>query len=92
MPVTFVTYLTQINDALAASNGQGLAILLRPTSPHGKDLVKEFRNPTRATLEYYKGTIQEPWDEIAIQYVLTCSHVARRRSIEAFKEHTQLVS
>ncbi|ESK89361.1 cop9 signalosome complex subunit 12 [Moniliophthora roreri MCA 2997] len=92
MPVTFVTYLTQINDALAHSSGQNLAFLLRPTSPHGKDLVKEFKNPTRATLEYYRGTIQEPWDEIAIQYVLTCSHVARRRSTEAFKEHTQLVS
>ncbi|KAI6127359.1 hypothetical protein EDD16DRAFT_1825382, partial [Pisolithus croceorrhizus] len=27
-------------------DGQRLAYLLRPTSPHGKDLVKEFRNPS----------------------------------------------
>lgn len=33
-----------------------------------------------------------PWDEIAISYVLTCTHVARKRPGEAFKEHSQLVS
>ncbi|KAL0577463.1 COP9 signalosome (CSN) subunit [Marasmius crinis-equi] len=93
MPMTFVNFLTQINDALGAENGHNLAFLLRPTSPHAKDLLKEYKlNPTREKLSYYKGSIQEPWDEIAIQYVLTCSHVARRRSIEAFKEHSQLVS
>ena len=42
----FTTYHTQLNDALNAENGPNLANLLRPTSPHGKDLVKEFRNPT----------------------------------------------
>jgi hypothetical protein len=40
------TYITQLADALQAENGPNLAYLLRPTSPHGKDLVKEFRNPT----------------------------------------------
>jgi len=40
------TLMSQINDALVAENGPNLAYLLRPTSPHGKDLVKEFRNPT----------------------------------------------
>ncbi|KAK7033557.1 COP9 signalosome (CSN) subunit [Paramarasmius palmivorus] len=92
MPMNFVTYLTQLNDAITARNADNLKYLLHPPSPHSKDLVKEFRNPTRAELEYYKGSMQEPWDDIAIQYVLTCSHVARRRSIEGFKEHTQLVS
>lgn len=46
MPIDFSTYITQLNDALAEENGPNLAYLLRPTSPHGKDLVKEFRNPT----------------------------------------------
>jgi hypothetical protein len=46
MPVDFSTFITQLNDALLAENGPNLAYLLRPTSPHGKDLVKEFRNPT----------------------------------------------
>lgn len=46
MPMDFSTYLTQLNDALLAENGPNLAYLLRPTSPHGKDLLKEFRNPT----------------------------------------------
>ncbi|KAK0190618.1 hypothetical protein F5146DRAFT_1137436 [Armillaria mellea] len=63
MLVDFPTFLTQLNDALVAENGLNLAYLLRPTSPHGKDLVKQFRNPT-----------------------------PRRRPMEAFKEHTQLVS
>ncbi|KAK0444457.1 hypothetical protein EV421DRAFT_1709267 [Armillaria borealis] len=92
MPVDFPTFLTQLNDALVAENGLNLAYLLRPTSPHGKDLVKQFRNPTRAAFSHYQGSIQSPWDDIAIQYVMTCSHVARRRPMEAFKEHTQLVS
>ncbi|KAK0206869.1 hypothetical protein DFS33DRAFT_1373036 [Desarmillaria ectypa] len=92
MPVDFPTFLTQLNDALFAENGLNLAYLLRPTSPHGKDLVKQFRNPTRAAFSHYQGSIQSPWDDIAIQYVMICSHVARRRPMEAFKEHAQLVS
>jgi len=92
MPVDFATFLTQLNDALLAENGPNLAYLLRPTSPHGKDLVKSFRNPTRASLSYFLGHIQSPWDEIAIQYVLVCTHVAKKRPGEAFKEQSQLVS
>ncbi|KAF7352242.1 Protein CSN12 [Mycena venus] len=67
MPMDFSTFLTQINDALNAENGPNLAYLLRPTSPHGKDLVKGFRSPTPATLAHFKGSIMSPWDEIAIQ-------------------------
>ncbi|KAJ7673193.1 hypothetical protein DFH06DRAFT_1081970 [Mycena polygramma] len=92
MPMDFSTFLTQINDALNAENGPNLAYLLRPTSPHGKDLVKGFRSPTAATLAHFKGSIMSPWDEIAIQYVLICTHIARRRPGEAFKEQSQLVS
>ncbi|KAJ7461973.1 hypothetical protein FB451DRAFT_1267390 [Mycena latifolia] len=92
MPMDFSTFLTQINDALNAENGPNLAYLLRPTSPHGKDLVKGFRSPTAATLAHFKGSIMSPWDEIAIQYVLICTHIARLRPGEAFKEQSQLVS
>jgi len=46
MPMDFSTYIVQLNDAIVNENGPNLAYLLRPTSPHGKDLVKEFRNPT----------------------------------------------
>lgn len=92
MPMDFPTFTTHINDALVAENGPNLAYLLRPTSPHGKDLVKEFRNPTRATLSRYDGCMQSPWDEIAIQYVLTCTHIAKRRPVDAFKEQSILVS
>jgi len=42
----FATYVVQLNDAIINENGPNLAYLLRPTNPHGKDLVKEFRNPT----------------------------------------------
>ncbi|KAJ7646844.1 hypothetical protein FB45DRAFT_1099023 [Roridomyces roridus] len=92
MPMDFSTFLTQINDALNAENGPNLAYLLRPTSPHGKDLLKSFRSPTASTLAHFKGSITSPWDEIAIQYVLICSHIARLRPGEAFKEQSQLVS
>ena len=47
----FSTYIVQLNDAILLENGPNLAYLLRPTSPHGKDLVKEFRNPTVGELE-----------------------------------------
>ncbi|KAG6910800.1 hypothetical protein DXG01_007689 [Tephrocybe rancida] len=93
MPVDMMTFMSQLNDALLAENGLNLAYLLRPTSPHGKDLVKEFRNnPMRATFTPYEGAMQSPWDEIAIQYVLTCGHIAKRRPGEAFREQSQLVS
>ncbi|KZT29377.1 hypothetical protein NEOLEDRAFT_1128102 [Neolentinus lepideus HHB14362 ss-1] len=92
MPLTFSEYLVQLTEALENENGPNLAYLLRPTSPHGKDLVKEFRSPTKQFLSYYEGGIESPWDEIAIQYVLVVHHVAKKRAAEAFKEHSQLVS
>ncbi|EPQ59050.1 hypothetical protein GLOTRDRAFT_34717 [Gloeophyllum trabeum ATCC 11539] len=92
MPLTFSEYLVQLTESVTNEDGPTLAYLLRPTSPHGKDLVKEFRNPTRKSLSYYEGGIESPWDEIAIQYVLVVHHVAKKRAGEAFKEHTQLVS
>ncbi|KII94637.1 hypothetical protein PLICRDRAFT_33446 [Plicaturopsis crispa FD-325 SS-3] len=92
MPMNFSTYFTQLADALQAENGPNLAYLLRPTSPHGKDLVKEFRNPTRTSLAVYEGSLESPWDEIAIQYVLVTSHIARKRPGEAFKEQSHLIS
>lgn len=46
MPVTYTQFLTLIATALHDENGLDLAHLIRPTSPHGKDIVKEFRNPT----------------------------------------------
>ncbi|KAF8915400.1 hypothetical protein CPB85DRAFT_428049 [Mucidula mucida] len=91
MPVDFPNFLLQLNDTINAENGENLAYLLRPTSPHGKDLVKQFKNATKSTFSNYLGSIQSPWDEIAVQYVLVCLHVARRRPMEAFKEHTTLV-
>ncbi|KAL1700840.1 hypothetical protein EV121DRAFT_213423 [Schizophyllum commune] len=88
----FPTFITHINDALAHENGIGLAYLLRPTSPHGKELVKQYRNPTRASLRRYENSTASPWDEIAILYVLVCGHIAKRRSPEAFRDHVQLVT
>ena len=46
MAVPFTTFLLQLLESVHAEDGQRLAYLLRPTSPHGKDLVKEFRNPS----------------------------------------------
>ncbi len=46
MPVDFPNFLLQLNDTINAENGENLAYLLRPTSPHGKDLVKQFKNAT----------------------------------------------
>jgi COP9 signalosome complex subunit 12 len=110
MPVTYTQFLTLIATALREENGLDLAYLIRPVSSHGKDLVKEFRNPTvrrlslvsttrnttnvptqRQSLSRYEGAIESPWDELAIQYVLVITHVAKQRYTEAFKEHTQLV-
>jgi len=42
MPVDFLTFLSQINDAVIAEDGHDLGFLLKPTTRHGKDLVKEF--------------------------------------------------
>ncbi|KAI6127354.1 hypothetical protein EDD16DRAFT_1690586 [Pisolithus croceorrhizus] len=93
MTVPFSTFLLQLAQAVAEEDGQRLAYLLRPTSPHGKDLVKEFRNPSRETLtSQYGGSIDTPWDEIAVRYVLVTTHAARKRPGEAFSEQSQLIS
>ncbi|EPS98745.1 hypothetical protein FOMPIDRAFT_46713 [Fomitopsis schrenkii] len=88
----FSTFLTQIASVLREEKGPELAYLLKPTSDHGKQLVKEFKNPTRQSLSYYEGSMESPWDEIAIQYVLVVNHCAKRRAAEAFKEECTLVN
>ncbi|KAI0353130.1 hypothetical protein OH77DRAFT_1407644 [Trametes cingulata] len=88
----FSTFLTQLAEALREEKGPELAYLLKPTSEHGKALIKEFRNPSRQSMSYYEGSLESPWDEIAIQYVLVVNHCARKRAIEAFKEECTLVS
>lgn len=40
----------------------------------------------------YEGCMQNPWDDISIQYVLVCAHIAKKRYIDAFKEESQLVT
>ncbi|TDL29378.1 hypothetical protein BD410DRAFT_779778 [Rickenella mellea] len=92
MPITFSEFLTMIADALSSQQGLNLAYLLRPTSPHGKDLIKEFRNPTRNLLSQYEGALVAPWDDIAISYVLVVNAVAKNRPQDAFKEHSSLIS
>ncbi|KAI6152430.1 hypothetical protein BKA82DRAFT_4111168 [Pisolithus tinctorius] len=93
MTVPFSTFLLELVQAVSAEDGQRLAYLLRPTSPHGKDLVKEFRNPSREALtSQYGGSIDTPWDEIAVRYVMVTTHVARKRPGEAFSEQSQLIS
>ncbi|KAI0053718.1 hypothetical protein FA95DRAFT_1552221 [Auriscalpium vulgare] len=92
MPVTYSQFLTHIASTLRDENGIDLAFLVHPTSPHGKDLAREFRNPTRQSLSRYEGAIESPWDELAIQYVLVVTHVSKQRYSEAFKEHSQLVN
>ncbi|KAI0650449.1 hypothetical protein C8Q79DRAFT_943751 [Trametes meyenii] len=86
----FSTFLTQLAEALREEKGPELAYLLKPTSEKG--LIKEFRNPTKQSLSYYEGSLESPWDEIAIQYVLVVNHCARKRAVDAFKEEGTLVS
>ena len=45
----------------------------------------------RQSLSYYEGSMEGPWDEIAIQYVLVVNHCAKQRAAEAFKEECTLV-
>ena len=41
--MSFSTFLTQIASVIQSEDGPSLAYYLRPTSPHGKDLIKELR-------------------------------------------------
>ena len=45
----------------------------------------------RASFTLFEGCIQSPWDDISFQYVLVCTHIAKKRYGEAFKEESQLV-
>ncbi|OSX59333.1 hypothetical protein POSPLADRAFT_1150079 [Postia placenta MAD-698-R-SB12] len=92
MSIRFSTFISQIAQALQEERGPELAYLLKPTSEHGKQLVKEFRNPTRQSLRQYEGTMETPWDEVALQYVLVVNHCGRKRPAEAFREECTLVS
>ncbi|KAI0722733.1 hypothetical protein C8Q76DRAFT_835904 [Earliella scabrosa] len=89
----FSVFLTQLAQALREEKGPELAYLLKPTSEHGKGLVKNFRgNITKQALSYYEGSLESPWDEIAIQYALVVNLCAKKRAAEAFKEEVTLVS
>ncbi len=52
---------------------------------------KESHDVQKQSLSYYEGSMESPWDEMAIQYVLVVSHCGKDRAIEAFKEHCSLV-
>ena len=61
MAVSFSEFLVQLLESVHAEDGQRLAYLLRPTSPHGKELVKEFKSlsvcgPKRAKLRVFITT------------------------------------
>ena len=43
-------------------------------------------------MSYYEGSLESPWDEIAIQYVLVVNLCGKKRATEAFKEECTLVS
>ncbi|KAM5534817.1 hypothetical protein V8D89_011533 [Ganoderma adspersum] len=89
----FSIFLTQLAASLREEKGPELAYLLKPTSEHGKALVKDFRgNITRQSLSHYEGSLESPWDEIAIQYVLVVNHCGKKRATEAFKEECTLLS
>ncbi|KAI0080873.1 hypothetical protein K474DRAFT_1682360 [Panus rudis PR-1116 ss-1] len=90
--MNFTRYMLGVQDALRTENGATLAYLLRPVEDHAKALVKEFRNPTRQSLASYEGSMESPWDEICIQYVLVVNHCAKRRATEAFKEECTLIN
>ncbi|KAI0092410.1 hypothetical protein BDY19DRAFT_883602 [Irpex rosettiformis] len=88
----FSNYLLNLSTALVDKSGVDLAYLLSPRKDHGKTIIKEFRNPTRQSMKQFEGSMESPWDEIAIQYVLVVNHIARNKPIEAFKEEAHLVS
>ena len=43
-------------------------------------------------MSYYEGSLESPWDEIAIQYVLVVNLCGKKRATEAVKEECTLVS
>ena len=108
----FSVFLTQLAASLREEKGPELAYLLKPTSEHGRALVKDFRgnitvrltpnthhilvvHPSlsqRQSLSHYEGSLESPWDEIAIQYVLVVNHCGKKRATEAFKEECTLLS
>ncbi|KAH9943186.1 COP9 signalosome complex subunit 12 [Epithele typhae] len=94
MSQRFSTFLSQLAEALRGEQGPQLAYLLKPTSEHGKAIVKELRGMLqyKQSMAFYEGSIDSPWDEIAIQYVLVVNHCAKQRAVEAFKEECTLVS
>ena len=54
MGVSFTDYLSMLGTALVDQQGPHLAYLLRPTSKHAKDIIKEFRgNPTVSMFSDY---------------------------------------
>ena len=75
MPVDFLTFLSQINDAVIAEDGHDLGFLLQPTSRHSKDLVKEFL-PATVSSWYCVRTVEHelnkwlyrknPWRDLKV--------------------------
>lgn len=56
-----------------------------------RELITKDVHSQLQGLSRYQGSIESPWDDIAIRYVLVAYHIAKRRPSEAFKEHTVFV-
>jgi COP9 signalosome complex subunit 12 len=50
--MAFQNFRLQLVQAIQSESGPTLAYLLRPTSPHGKEIVKELRNPTVSLINH----------------------------------------
>lgn len=40
----------------------------------------------------YGGSLESPWDQIAIRYLLVTNYVAKKKPVEAFDEQKELAS
>lgn len=59
MRMDFSTFFTQLATVIQGEDGPGLAYLLRPTSPHGKDLIKTLRGATVSMIDHRNYRIEE---------------------------------
>ncbi|KAH8834378.1 hypothetical protein DL96DRAFT_1580361 [Flagelloscypha sp. PMI_526] len=95
MPMDVSDYIGQLGTAILANNAHGLSYLLTAIdSSHGKELGKSYRKGLDKSylLRMYRGSIQHPWDDIAVEFACACTHLSLKKWKEAFVEYDSLVS
>ncbi|KZT62121.1 hypothetical protein CALCODRAFT_549038 [Calocera cornea HHB12733] len=87
----FPVYLAQLASAVLDKQAFTLIELLQVESSKSKELLRDVANPSRPALQGFRGSVESPWDDIAIAHLQVVLKAEGRDFGAAYKEQAKLI-